>query len=270
MLPRLLPLAVAILAIWPSDRLSAQATARTSDDWLSRCRESRGDGVAHCEVREYTLAASGGVLRIDANPNGGIVVRAWDRNEVKVEARVQARGTSEADARALAGEVSVAAAGRSVTTSGPRTSGRRNWSVSYQVWAPARSDLDLSSTNGGLSVEGITGNVKAETTNGGIDLAGALGTVNAETTNGGITIRLAANGPAGPVSAEATNGGIALVIPEGRGATLEAETVNGGISVDFPVQVQGRFGRRLQTTLGNGGPLIRLETTNGGISIRRS
>jgi len=256
--------AMLLLAAWPANPLVAQ------DDWLRRCQDSGGSGVVHCEVREYTLAGSGGTLRIDASPNGGVKVQAWDRNEVKVEARVQARGTSESDAKALAGEVTVNASGRSVSSDGPRSTGRgRHWSVSYVVWAPTASDLDLESTNGGIAVDGITGDVTAATTNGGIDLSGALGRVEAETTNGGITLNLTRGGSTGSISAETTNGGIDLIIPEGRSAELDAETTNGGISVDFPVQVQGRIGRRLRTTIGEGGPMIRLETTNGGIEVKR-
>ena len=258
--------ALLLLAVSPSARLSAQS----SDDWLQRCRNSGDDGVPFCEVRPYTLAGSGGTLRIDASPNGGVKVQAWDRNEVKVEARVQVRGRSESDAKALAGEVLVHASGRSLSTEGPRSTGRgRSWSVSYVVWAPVASDLAIVTTNGAISVEGITGDVRAEATNGGIDLAGALGRVDAETTNGGITVNLTRGGATGSIDAETTNGSITLTVPEGRSADLEAETTNGGISVDFPVQVQGRIGRRLKTTLGEGGPLIRLETTNGGIEIRR-
>jgi DUF4097 and DUF4098 domain-containing protein YvlB len=118
-------------------------------------------------------------------------------------------------------------------------------------------------------VDGITGDVSAETINGGIDPSGALGRVEAETTNGGISVNLASGGTTGPISAETTNGSIDLIIPEGRSAELDAETTNGGISVDFPVQVQGRIGRRIRTTIGEGGPMIRLETMNGGIGIKR-
>ena len=68
---------------------------------------------------------------------------------------------------------------------------------------------------------------------------------------------------------ETTNGGIELVLPEGFSAELETGTVNGGLDIDFPVTVQGRIGRRLTTTLGQGGPRIRAFTTNGGVSIVR-
>jgi hypothetical protein len=41
------------------------------------------------------------------------------------------------------------------------------------------------------------------------------------------------------------------------------------LSIDFPVMVQGRLGRELATTLGDGGPLVRAETTNGPVRISR-
>jgi DUF4097 and DUF4098 domain-containing protein YvlB len=257
--------ALLLLPVGPSAHLSAQS----ADEWVRQCRTWGGSGVNHCETREYTLAAGSGALRIDATPNGGITVKAWDRRDVKVEARVQARAGSESAAKELAGEIVVNASGRSVTATGPRSMDRRSWSVSYVVWAPAASDLDLESTNGGIGVEGIAGDVRAETTNGGIDLEGALGRVDAETTNGGITIALTGSRSGGAISAETTNGGITLTLPEGSAAELDAETTNGGISVNFPVTVQGRIGRRLRTSIGEGGPAVRLETTNGGITIRR-
>ena len=66
-----------------------------------------------------------------------------------------------------------------------------------------------------------------------------------------------------------TNGGVRLRIPEDYSARLETGTVNGGIDIDFPVTVQGRIGREFSTTLGDGGPLVRAETTNGGVRITR-
>jgi hypothetical protein len=39
--------------------------------------------------------------------------------------------------------------------------------------------------------------------------------------------------------------------------------------VDFPVTVQGRFGRTLSVDLGGGGATIRATTVNGGVSLQR-
>ncbi|HEY5565714.1 MAG TPA: hypothetical protein VIM81_00530, partial [Gammaproteobacteria bacterium] len=66
-----------------------------------------------------------------------------------------------------------------------------------------------------------------------------------------------------------TNGGVRLRIPDDYSARLETGTVNGGVDIDFPVTVQGRIGRELSTTLGEGGPLVRAETTNGGVRVSR-
>ena len=52
-------------------------------------------------------------------------------------------------------------------------------------------------------------------------------------------------------------------------AELEAGTTHGGLNIDFPITVQGRIGRHLETTLGSGGPKLRAITTNGGVTIRQ-
>ena len=69
---------------------------------------------------------------------------------------------------------------------------------------------------------------------------------------------------------ETTNGGLTMYVPDGYNARLETGTVNGGIDLDFPITIQGRMTRRnITTELGDGGPLIRAPTTNGGVRIRR-
>ena len=60
-----------------------------------------------------------------------------------------------------------------------------------------------------------------------------------------------------------------MTVPESYSAELETGTTNGRVNIDFPVTVQGRFDRRLNTTLGSGGAKVRAITTNGGVTIRR-
>jgi len=47
--------------------------------------------------------------------------------------------------------------------------------------------------------------------------------------------------------------------------------VNGGFRVDFPMTIQGELSmhRGITTTLGSGGPPVRVRTTNGGLKINR-
>lgn len=235
------------------------------------CDRQGWDGERICEVREITLAAEGN-LDVDASPNGGIQVEGWDRNEVRVRAIVQARADSERRAREVLDEIAIRADGTRIRSEGPRMRGRRDegWHVSYRIRAPRSTDLRLDSTNGGLDVTRIDGDLDLETTNGGIDLREASGSVRAHTTNGGIDVHLSGSTWRGSgLDARTTNGGIELTVPDGFAARLEAETVHGDIRTDFPITVQGRIGKELSGDLNGGGPTVRLETTNGGISIRR-
>ncbi|MBI4545853.1 MAG: hypothetical protein HY703_11705, partial [Gemmatimonadetes bacterium] len=54
-------------------------------------------------------------------------------------------------------------------------------------------------------------------------------------------------------------------------ADVRAQTVNGNLTTDFPMTVVGRASaRRLQGSIGKGGPELHLSTVNGGIRLRRS
>lgn len=263
------PVLGALLALLAAtaQTVAAQSTA----EWLENCRERDGDNdrQVHCEVREYTLPAVR-ELNVDAQPNGGISVTSWDRQDVRVIARLQTRAPTDAEATALASAVRVQAAGGTVRAEGPDSRDRREWSVSYEIFAPRRIDLDLRSVNGGIDVKGIAGDLELRTTNGGISLDGVAGDVRAHTVNGGVNVELAGNGWSGDgLDLRTTNGGIALAVPANFSARLVASTVHGNVSTDFPVTVQGRIGRRLEAVLGNGGPTVSLATTNGGIRIRQ-
>ena len=171
-----------------------------------------------------------------------------------------------------ASEVQVQLGGGRVTATGPDVDRRESWSVSYRINVPKRTDLDLHGTNGGISITGVNGNLRFDTLNGGVKLEDVGGRVNGETHNGGVTVALAGDRFDGEgVDVKTRNGGVILTLPEGYNAQLDARTVNGGISVDFPVTVRGELNSRrgLSTTLGSGGPAVRLQMTNGGVKISR-
>lgn len=228
-----------------------------------------GRNTAHvCEVREMTVAA-GGKLTVDGGPNGGIAVAGADRRDVLVRATVHAWAPDEAAARATLGEI-VVETGAVIRAAGPTQRGRIGWSVSYEITAPRATDLDLETLNGGISIADVRGNLDFDATNGGVRLEGVAGNVRGNTTNGGVDVTLTGDrwdGEALDVST--TNGGVRLRVPERYSARLETRTINGVTNIDFPVTVQGRLGRELTTTLGNGGALVRAETTNGGVRVSR-
>jgi hypothetical protein len=253
-----------------ADNAGAEMQVGTDAD---PCRDNSWgdrDYERHCEVRESTMPA--GPLNVDAGQNGGVSIEGWDRNEIRVRAIVQTSARDAADARNLAGQVQVQAGGGRVYSTGPESSRREWWSVSYRINVPRKNDLDLRASNGGITITGVSGNVRFDTTNGGVKLQDVGGRVNGETRNGGLNVTLSGSRWDGEgLDVETSNGGVNLMIPDGYNAELETRTVNGGLRIDFPITVQGELtGRRgLSTTLGSGGPLVRVRTTNGGVTIRR-
>jgi hypothetical protein len=238
------------------------------------CRGSNDrddDYYQHCEVRESTLPA--GALEVDAGQNGGVSVEAWDRNDIRVRAIVRGSARDESRARDIAGQVQVQAGGGRVYATGPELNRREWWSVSYRINVPRRNDLDLSATNGGITIVGVTGNLRFDTTNGGVKLTNLGGRVNGETRNGGINVVLSGSRWDGEgLDVETSNGGVTVDIPQNYNAEFETRTVNGGLNIDFPITVQGELTSRrgISTTLGSGGPPVRVRTTNGGVRVRRA
>lgn len=237
------------------------------DGWCND-RDGGSDRARHCEVREATLRPSGAVA-VDAAPNGGIQVTAGAGNEVLVQAKVMAVASSEEEARRIASGVRIGTSG-TISAEGPTTRSRDWWTVSYRLTVPTRTDLDLRSHNGGITLSGVRGRTEFETTNGGVKIADAGGSVHGRTTNGGVRVSFTGSSWDGDgLDVATTNGGVVLEVPSDFNAHLETGTVNGGVQIDFPVRVQGRLGRQLSTDLGSGGPTIRAVTTNGGVTVRR-
>lgn len=267
MLVRSAPLALLLLA--------ACATAQphhrtlTDDAW---CDDRDPGQERACEVRETVLEARR--LDLDAAPNGGIAVKTWDRPDVLVRARVSASARTRAEAERRVAQARVVVDGGRVRTDLPET--RDGWvSVSYEVFAPRDTDLALRAVNGGVSVEGVHGDIDARTVNGGIALRDVAGEVVARTTNGGVDVALdGAAWDGDGLEVETTNGGISMTVPRDFSAHLDARTEVGrisasGLSIPEADRRPGRWtGDRVTTTLGRGGAPLRLVTRNGGVSIR--
>lgn len=247
------------------------ASARATANWCDEGGTFWSRGARVCEVREFTLAA--GHVEVDASPNGGIQVEGGARGDVRVQARVEAQAENDAAARALLAQVKVPTSG-ALRATGPDTRGERNWSVSYRLWVPARTDLTLRAMNGGLHVSTVAGAIDARTMNGGVHLSGVGGRVVARTTNGGLHVELGDAWRGDGLDAQTTNGGVHVTLPAALDAHLEASTVNGRIHADLPVRGGREAGRHtlggsISADLGRGGPTLRLVTTNGGVHVDR-
>ena len=241
------------------------------------CNEDEGNthngswfsgSVRLCELRRVTLPLVDGKVNVSGK-NGGISVLGEDRRDIALEARVVVQAGSRDEARDLAREIKIDTAG-TIQAEGPTSTplSRRSWYVNYTLHVPRHLAATLRTQNGGIDIRNIDGVINAETTNGGLTLDRLAGDVHASTVNGGVDAKLEGSQWRGAgLFAKSTNGGVSLNAPDGYSAHLIADTVNGGIAVGFPVTVQGQIRNHLDTTLGRGGPTVRLQTTNGGVSI---
>jgi DUF4097 and DUF4098 domain-containing protein YvlB len=244
----------------------------TDDEWLEDCQDSerRNDLAVFCDVRVERMRTPSGGLRVDGGQNGGVVVIGENRSDIEVHARIQARAGSEANAQDLADEIQIELSSGEIRADGPDTDREESWSVMFVVHVPRRLDLELVAHNGPMSIEDVTGTIDARTQNGPLALHRVSGDVVARAQNGPLSVELTGTRWSGAgLDAETVNGPVTLFMPDGYSAELEAGTVNGPFNTDIPLTVTriDRRERRVQTTLGNGGPPIRVVTTNGPVSI---
>jgi DUF4097 and DUF4098 domain-containing protein YvlB len=219
--------------------------------------------------------------------NGSIDISGWDQNIVEIN------GTKYGPTQQAADDLSVSVdhgpASVAIRVQRPSVT-RGGMGARFTIQVPRSTVLDyLSTSNGSIHVTDGTGPARLRTSNGGIRVTGLDGSLEATTSNGPIQAELkAVNAPVraetsngsidlrlpgtlhDAVRAHTSNGGITLHMPDGANARLSAHTSNASISSDFDLKMQGQVGRNnVEAVLGNGGPLVELNTSNGGIHLLR-
>ncbi len=250
------------------------AFAQRDKDRSMTCRDNSYYNdrlVSNCEIREQTLAPSGGAIAIDGKQNGGISVKGWDQNQILVRARVQAGAPTAAEAEALGKQVRIETSGAKIHATGPESKRDYHWDVSYEVFVPRRADLSLETHNGGIAIADVNGKIDFTALNGGVVLKRVGGAVRGSTTNGGLMIELAGDRWDGEsMDVSTTNGGVIMSVPENYSAHIETGTVNGGVNTEFPVTVKGEVTKQIALNLGSGGATVRAMTTNGGVHLKKA
>jgi DUF4097 and DUF4098 domain-containing protein YvlB len=120
-------------------------------------------------------------------------------------------------------------------------------SISYTVTVPIDTRLRTTSRSGDQTIEAIRGPIVASSRSGSVQVEHAAGDVEIETRSGRVDVRLPSDG----------------------GARLDVETRSGAIDSAAPILLdRGHAHRRLQGTIGRGGPLLQVRTRSGSVRIR--
>ncbi len=246
-------------------------------------------GADFREEFSKTLPLKAGDTFALENVNGKVNVVSWKESSVEIKAVKVARD-DEKDLKDVEIRVEESAGKVTVRAIWPKFRTHFNVHVDFDVKVPEGvklqkvettngdvtatgtfADAKLETTNGSITAEGVTGPLEASTTNGGIHVSGQEGKLSVGTTNGSIHLEKLTFKEG--IKAETVNGSITLAIANAGeiNANLNAETTNGHVSVDFPVTLQNlrQSKRRIEATIGQGGPEIILETTNGSITITK-
>jgi DUF4097 and DUF4098 domain-containing protein YvlB len=189
--------------------------------------------VARAE-QHGTVPLSAGRLDVQPESNGGVKIERGTGSSYAITACIGAGARTAAEAQAAADGVRLIIEGTRVRVSGADFGGSRtiqNWSVQLVIAAPANADIVVSTQNGPISLDGVSGRFDARASNGPIALNDVQGTVRARTENGPLHVE----GSGGDFDVETQNGPISISLVGNRwDGRLDARAHNGPLHVRLP------------------------------------
>jgi hypothetical protein len=225
--------------------------------------------------------------------HGSITVRGTNRKDVLVTARPETdpdRRSRRSDPDATGLRRIPQTAGFRITEESNRvkvSADSPNRGITFEIETPARTNLKLSTVNGGeILVEHVEGELTVSNTNGGITLNGVAGSVMAGTTNGNVRATLTRVTAQKEMAFTSLNGTVDVTLPPTTKANLRLRSNNGDVYSDFDVQLassapvvqenrssNGRYRiSRNQSIVGainGGGPEFELRTFNSNVYVRK-
>ncbi|MBN1422390.1 MAG: DUF4097 family beta strand repeat protein [Planctomycetes bacterium] len=256
---------------------------------------------------ERTLEDSGfGRVSIE-NPNGPVYVQGGATRAIAIRATKVGFGRTPEEAQATAEAIEIAAAvedgAARIEGILPDSGAGRRSRVEFEIDVPHDRGLrvhagngairvadlsaqgDLQAGNGSIETRAVTGSLRARTDNGSITIEAQVGPVVASTGNGGIRLsgRMAeidldtGNGAIDAVidgdelggRMHAGNGAIDVVIEPSCATLIDARSGNGRVRCAVPLQDARIDGTHVRGRIGGAGAHeLRLDTGNGGITIR--
>ena len=189
---------------------------------------------------DQTVAVPRGARLTVDNFAGEVIVKTWDRDQLRVQARHQSR--TKIDVRPGPATVSV----RSQSSGAPA-------SVDYEITAPAWMAMKIEGTFNFITVEGAQAEVSASTVRGDIIIRGGSGTVTAKSIEGEVIIEgargrvtagsvnqgIRITGVSGDISADTNNGSI--ILTGITSSNVELTTINGQVVYEGSVADRGRY-----------------------------
>ncbi|HKP80464.1 MAG TPA: hypothetical protein VJT69_00530 [Pyrinomonadaceae bacterium] len=251
--------------------------ARAQRVVVSRSRtEVDNDRVTAKESRSFAVSGS---PRVTINTfDGQVTIRGWDKPEVMYNATKGAP-----DENSLKDITIQAQQMGSAITITANNNDQQYGSVSFDVYVPRQSGLHVSSGDGALNLDGVSGQITLRSGDGPIEVANGGGQLQVNTGDGVIRVikfegqvdartgdgEIALDGNFNSLSARTGDGQISLTVPAGSSFTIETnapdEISNEGFNVAEDITPSPRVKR---WRIGNGGKIFVLKTGDGKILLR--
>lgn len=146
--------------------------------------------------------------------------------------------------------------------------------ISGEVRVRGAREIDARSVSGEVIVDRVSGDVRLSSTSGDVVATQSSARfVSLSSSSGDITFEGNADAT-GRYDFETHSGTVVITLPRATNANITIATYSGDVESDFPLVLQpgGRAfnqPRRLEFTIGNGGPRIVAESFSGDVEIRR-
>jgi len=209
--------------------------------------------------------------------DGSVTIRAWDKAEVTYTAIKRANREESLkdiviDATQQGADISIIA----------RSNDNEDGSAALEIFVPRNANLQLSSEDGRITIQGVSGQLVARTSDGAVEIEGGQGNLQAKTNDGRIRVSsfqgtvdaqtgdgsIMLDGSFTGVQAKTGDGSIVLGVPADSNFFVEtnAEAVsNDGVNIS---EETGSTARLKRWKIGKGGKVFTLNTGDGHVIIR--
>jgi DUF4097 and DUF4098 domain-containing protein YvlB len=240
-----------------------------------------GGGEARFSAQESRSFNVSGTPRVNISTfDGPITIRAWDKSEVHYMATKRAQDEESLKQITVVGEQQ----GQTIVINA-QNEHQYNGSVQLEVHVPRNSSLHVSSGDGPLTLDGVSGDITLRSGDGPITVNNSGGVLHVNTGDGPIQInkfdgQLDARTGDGPIVLDGTfnalfartgDGEISLAVPAGSSFTIETNASEGIANEGFDVVEDVTPSARVKRwRVGNGGRVFVLKTGEGKILLRPS
>jgi DUF4097 and DUF4098 domain-containing protein YvlB len=238
--------------------------------------ESWRKPVTSQESKTFSVSGS---PRVTINTfDGRVTIHGWDKPEVSYNATKSAH--DEESLKQIT--IDTQQQGQTISVNARSEEGHEG-SVNLDVYVPRQTSLHVSSGDGALNLEGVSGQITLRSGDGPIEVANGGGQLQVNTGDGLIKVikfdgqvdartgdgAIALDGNFNALSARTGDGEISLTVPAGSSFTIETnapdEISNEGFVVAEDVTLSPRVKR---WKIGNGGTVFVLKTGEGKILLR--